>query len=79
MLIIWSLASAKLLVQIIKLRARCHDYTIKSIRLDNASEFTFRAFDNYCMSIGTSIEYSIAHVHTKNDLVELFIIRLIWN
>ena len=31
---------ARLLAQIIKLRAQFYDYLIKTIRLDNAAEFT---------------------------------------
>ena len=39
----------------------------------NASEFTSQAFNDYCMSIGVSVEYSVAHVHTQNGLAESFI------
>ena len=35
-----NIAFAKLLAQIIKLRAQLSDYPIKTIRLDNAAEFT---------------------------------------
>ena len=59
-----NLVFAKLLAQITKLRAQFSNYTIKNIRLDNACEFTFQTFDNYCMSIGISVEHPVAHVHT---------------
>ena len=62
--------------QIIKLRAHHSDYPIKSIRLDNAGEFTLKSFDEYCMSLGIDVEHSIPHVHTKNGLAEVFIKRL---
>ena len=67
---------AKLLAQIIKLRAHHPDYPIKSIRLDNAGEFTSKYFDDYCMSLGINVEHSVPHVRTQNGLAEAFIKRL---
>ena len=61
-------AFARLLAQIIKLRAHFPDYPIKTIRLDNAGEFTSQTFNNFCMSIGINVEHSVAHVHTQNGL-----------
>jgi Integrase core domain len=55
---------ARLLAQIIQLRANFLDYQIKSIRLDNAEEFTSQSFNDYCMSIGIKVEHPVAHVHT---------------
>ena len=57
-------AFARLLAQIIRLRAHFPDYLIKSIRLDNAGEFTSQSFNDYCMSIGITVEHPIAYVHT---------------
>ena len=54
----------RLLAQMTKLRAQFPDYPIKTIRLDNAGEFTSQTLIDYCMSIGINIEYSVAHVHT---------------
>ncbi|CAM8919718.1 unnamed protein product [Rhodiola kirilowii] len=71
-----NVAFARLLAQIIKLRAQFPDHTIKKIRLDNAGEFTSQAFDDYCMSVGISVEHSVAHVHTQNGLAESLIKRL---
>jgi len=48
---------AKFLAQIIKLRAQFPDYTIKKIRLDNVYEFSCESFNNYCMSIGITVEH----------------------
>ena len=59
-----NMAFARLLAQIIKLRAQFPDYTIKKIRLDNAGEFTSQAFNDYCMSIGIEVEHPLSHVHT---------------
>ncbi|KAK9133229.1 hypothetical protein Scep_012757 [Stephania cephalantha] len=53
-----NVAFARLLAQIIKLRAQFPDNPIKTIRLDNAGEFQSQAFRNYCMSIGITIEHS---------------------
>ncbi|KAM1358219.1 hypothetical protein FF2_044719 [Malus domestica] len=69
-------AFSKLLAQVIKLRAHHPDYPIKSIRLDNAGEFTSKTFDDYCMSIGVEVEHHVPHVHTQNGLAEAFIKRL---
>jgi hypothetical protein len=67
---------ARLLAQIIQLRENFLDYQIKSIRFDNAEEFTSHSFNDYCMSIGIKVEHSVAHVHTKNGLAESLIKRL---
>ena len=69
-------AFAKLLAQIIKLRAHHPDYPIKSIRLDNVEEFTSQTFDDYCMSVGINVEHHVPHVHTQNGLAKAFIKRL---
>ena len=61
-------AFAKLLAQLIKLRAQFPDYPIKKIRLDNAGEFTSHAFNDYCISIGIEVEHLVTHVHTQNGL-----------
>jgi len=71
-----NLAFARLLAQLIRLRAHFPDYPIKTIRLDNAAEFSSQAFDNYCMSIGISVEHPVAHVHTQNGLAESLIKRI---
>ncbi|XP_070049266.1 uncharacterized protein [Nicotiana tomentosiformis] len=70
------MAFSRLLAQIIKLRAQFPDYAIKTIRLDNASEFTSQAFNDYCISTGITIEHQVAHVHTQNGLAESLIKRL---
>ena len=60
-----NMAFARLLAQIIRLKAQFLDYAIKIIRLDNASEFTSHAFNNYCLSTGITVEHPVAHVHTQ--------------
>ena len=68
-----NLAFAKLLAQIIRLRAHFLDNQIKSIRLDNAAEFSSQSFNNYCLAIGIRVEHFVAHVHTQNGLAESLI------
>ena len=71
-----NVAFARFLAQMIKLRAQFPDYPIKTITLDNASDFTSQTLNDYCMSIGINIEHPIAHVHTQNGLAEYLIKRL---
>ena len=71
-----NVAFARFLTQIIKLRAQFSDYTIKTIRLDNASEFTSRKFIDYCMLVGINVEHHVAHTHTQNGLTKSLIKRL---
>ena len=59
-----NIAFARLFAQIIRLRAQFLDYSIKTIRLDNAGEFTSQTFIDYYMSVGINIEYPIAHTYT---------------
>ncbi|MBW1279430.1 transposase family protein, partial [Escherichia coli] len=60
-----NLAFAKLLAQVIRLRAHFPDFPLRAIRLDNAGEFTSQTFNDYCMSIGINVEHHVAHVHTQ--------------
>ena len=71
-----NLAFAKLLAQIIRLRAHFPENQIKSIRLDNAADFSSQSFNDYCLAIEIRVEHSVAHVHTKNGLTESLIKRL---
>ena len=71
-----NISFSRILAQIIKLWAQFLDYPIKSIRLDNAGEFTSQTFTDYCMSVGINIEHPVAHTHTQNGLAESLIKRL---
>ena len=46
---------ARLVAQIIRLREQFPDHLIKTIRLDNAGEFSSQTFLDYCMSIGINV------------------------
>jgi hypothetical protein len=39
---------AKIMAQVIRLKASFSENRIQSIRLDNATEFSLRAFNDYC-------------------------------
>ena len=67
---------ARLLAQIIRLRAQFPDHPIKTIRLDNVGEFSSQTFLDYCMSISIDVQHPIAQVHSQNGLAESFIKRL---
>ena len=71
-----NVAFARLLAQIIRLIAQFPDHLIKTIRLDNAGEFSSQTFLYYCMSISINVQHPVAHVHSHNRLVESFIKRL---
>ena len=71
-----NVAFGRLLAEMTKLRAQFPNYPIKIIRLDNAGKFTSQTLNDYCMSIGINIKHLVAHVHTKNGLVESLIKHL---
>ena len=71
-----NVAFARLLTQIIRLRAQFPDHPIKTIRLDNAGEFSSQTFLAYCMSIGIDVQHLVAHVYSQNGLAESFIKHL---
>ena len=48
----------------IQLKAQFPNHPIKTIRFDNAGEFSYQTFLNYCMLVGIDIEYHVAHTHT---------------
>ena len=69
-------AFPKFIAQIIRLRASFPENRIKSIRIDNAGEFTSKAFNDYCLASGIDVEHSILHVHTQNALAKSLIKRI---
>ena len=44
--------------------------------MDNAAEFSSRAFNEYCMALGIQVQHSIPYVHTQNGLAESLIKRV---
>ena len=69
-------AFARLLAQIIRLRAQFSDYPIKTTHLENVGKFTSQTFIDYCILVWINIEHPVAHTHTQNGLAESFIKHL---
>jgi transposase InsO family protein len=67
---------AKFIAQIIHLCVSFRENRIQSIRMDNAREFTSKAFNDYCLALGINVEHSVPHVHTQNGLAESLIKRI---
>jgi len=44
--------------------------------MDNAAEFSSRAFNDYCMALGIQVHHSVPYVHTQNGLAESLIKRI---
>ena len=55
-----------LIAKVIKLKVHHPEHLIKSIRMDNAAEFTSHAFNDYCMAQGIELQHSVPYVHTQN-------------
>jgi transposase InsO family protein len=64
------------MMQVIRLKANYPEYRIKSIRMDNAAEFSSRAFNDYCMTQGIEVQHSVPYIHRQNGLVESLIKRI---
>ena len=69
-------AFAKLIAQVIRLRARQPEHQIKTIRMDNAAEFSSKAFNDYCMALRIEVQHSMLYVHTQNGLAKSLIKRI---
>ena len=41
--------------------------------MDNAGEYTSKAFDDYCMTLGIKVEHPVPYIHTQNGLAESLI------
>jgi hypothetical protein len=44
--------------------------------MDNAAEFSLKAFNDYCMVLGINVEHSVPYVHTQNGLAKSLIKRV---
>jgi hypothetical protein len=44
--------------------------------MDNAAEFSLKAFNDYCMALGINVEHSVPYVHTQNGLPKSLIKRV---
>ena len=66
-------AFTKIMAQLIKLKAHYPEHRIQSIQMDNATEFSSRVFNDYCMALGIQVQHSVPYVHTQNGLAESLI------
>jgi hypothetical protein len=69
-------AFAKFMTQVIRLKVNYPEYKIKSIPMDNAAEFSSRAFNDYCIAQGIEVHRSISYVHTQNGMAESMVKRI---
>jgi hypothetical protein len=69
-------AFAKIMSQIIKIKANFLEHRINSIWMDNAAEFTSQAFNDYCMALDIHVQHSVPYVHAQNGLAESLIKRI---
>jgi hypothetical protein len=69
-------AFAKFMMQGIRLKTNYPEYRIKSIRMDNATEFSSWAFNDYCTAQEIKVQHSVPYVHTQNGLLESLIKRI---
>jgi hypothetical protein len=71
-----NLTFAKITAQVIRLKASFPDNRIQSIRLDNATEFSSRAFNDYCMAQKIQVQHFVPYVHIQNGLAIYLIKRI---
>jgi hypothetical protein len=69
-------AFAKFMTQVISLKENYPEHQLQSIRLDNATEFSSRAFNDYYMAQEIEVQHSMSYVHTQNGLAETLIKRI---
>jgi hypothetical protein len=55
---------AKFMTQVIILKTNFPKHRIQSVRLDNATKFSSRAFNDYCMAHGIEVQYLVPYVPT---------------
>jgi hypothetical protein len=56
----------KLLTSIIHFKTQFPDHTIRNVRVDNASEYVSRSFQEFCLSSGINLEKSVPYAHNTN-------------
>ena len=61
-------AFAKIMAQLIKLKAHYPEHRIQSIRMDNATKFTSLAFNDYCVALGIQVLL----------MFHMYILKMVW-
>jgi hypothetical protein len=69
-------AFAKIMAQVIRLKASFPENRMQSVRLDNVTEFSSRAFNNYCTAQGIQLQHYVPYVDTHNGLAKSLIKRI---
>jgi hypothetical protein len=64
------------MTHVIRLKDNFLKYRLQSIRLDNATEFSSRAFNDYYMAQGIEVQDSVLYVHIQNGFVESLFKRI---
>jgi hypothetical protein len=64
------------MTRVTRLKENFPEHRLQSIRLDNAAEFSSRAFNNYCMAQDIKVQHSVLYVCTQNRLAESLIKRI---
>jgi hypothetical protein len=67
---------AKLLAMLIKFRTHNPDFPVKTLRMDNTTEFKSQHFEDYCLATGIELTYSVPYEHSQNGLAEAFIKKI---
>jgi hypothetical protein len=64
------------MTHVIRLKTNFSEHRLQSVRLDNAVEFSSRAFNDYCMAQVIEVQHSVPYVHTQHGLDESLIKRI---
>jgi hypothetical protein len=76
LLLIRNHAFAKIMTQVIRLKASFPKNRIESIWLDNAVQFSSWALNDYCTAQGIQVQHYVPYVHTHNGLAKSLIKRI---
>jgi hypothetical protein len=63
-IIVMNHAFAKIMSQVIRLEANFPEHRIQSIRLDNVTEFSSQAFNDYCMTQVIQVQHYMPYIYT---------------
>ena len=67
---------AKLLAMLIKFKIHYLDFPVKTLRMDNTTEFKSQHFEDYCMATRIKLTYFVPYEHSQNGLAEAFIKKI---
>ena len=71
-----NLAFPRLLAMIIKIRVHNPNVRIKTLMMDNATEFKSKTFEDFCTATGIHLTYFVPYEHSQNGLAEAYIKKL---